>query len=313
METPPSNVPISRYLLRFFAILGITALIMTITLKIEWKEDMSACNKTTALPLAAGIPPLGEEDLRRTIPRTTAKKCKKKTIQELSPNLKSQSEEDQILLEHFNGLCGGTYLEMGALDGVKYSNSFVFNAAFDWKGVLVELTKKSFQKLQKNRKNELALVNAGICKEAQMIHLVDTGFGAVSGIWEFASESFREKWWSSIKSPDELPTIECRPLQDILDEVVASDAGTNTDHTATFFFDFFSLDVEGAELAVLESIDWNRTEFGMLFLEADGSNAQKEFDTIALMNRHGYRFLYKRQRSFWFVHKNYAEIYQHLM
>jgi hypothetical protein len=250
-------------------------------------------------------------------PHTVARKCEKKTIGELHPNLKSQSEEDQVLLEHFNGLCGGTYLEMGALDGVRYSNSFVFNKEFEWKGVLIELTKKSYDRLVINRKNEFATVNAVVCKQAQMIHLVESTGAAVSGIWEFASESFRKTWWPEIKSPDKLPKIQCRPLQDILDGIVSKGTSPTTTSTsrsssAQIYFDFFSLDVEGAELDVLESIDWNRTAFGIVFLEADGSNQQKENSILSLMKRNGYQFLYNRQRSLWFAHKEYSKIYGHL-
>mmetsp|Transcript_5391 Transcript_5391/g.10277 ORF Transcript_5391/g.10277 Transcript_5391/m.10277 type:complete len:208 (-) Transcript_5391:257-880(-) len=142
--------------------------------------------------LQADIIPMDKDSSAMVnIHRTMARKCEKRTIDKLRPNLKSQSEEDQILLEHFNGICGGRYLEMGALDGVRYSNSFVFNKVFDWKGVLIELTTKSYKKLVSNRQNELATINAGVCKKAQAIHLVESTGAAASGIWEFASDSFQ--------------------------------------------------------------------------------------------------------------------------
>ena len=40
---------------------------------------------------------------------------------------KSQFEEDKMLMRWFGKLCNGTYLEMGALDGIQYSNSYVFH------------------------------------------------------------------------------------------------------------------------------------------------------------------------------------------
>jgi len=65
--------------------------------------------------------------------------------------MNSQCGEDKLLLQWFDGLCNGTYLEMGALDGLQYSNSYVFNQKFDWRGVLIELDPSNFRKLQKNR------------------------------------------------------------------------------------------------------------------------------------------------------------------
>lgn len=282
---------------------SVLVMMMIVIVKMQTKLE-----QTLPMIVPANNVPLGSSGGIDNFPRTLARKCNKKTIEELRPNLKSQSEEDQILLEHFNGLCGGRYLEMGALDGVRFSNSFVFNKEFEWKGVLIELTRKSFQKLIVNRKNELATVNAGVCKKTQTIHLVESTGAAVSGIWEFASESFRKKWWPEIKSVSQLPTIQCRPLQDILDDILSKESNPS----ASIYFDFFSLDVEGAELGVLESIDWQRTAFGIVFLEADGSDKQKENSIMSLMNRNGYRFLYNRQRSLWFVHKDYSDIYKHL-
>lgn len=85
---------------------------------------------------------------------------------------KSQKGEDLILLSWFNGMCGGKYLEMGALDGITYSNSYVFEAALEWDGLLVEIIPPSFQKLQYNRPFNV-LVNAGVCETRQMIHYYD--------------------------------------------------------------------------------------------------------------------------------------------
>jgi hypothetical protein len=72
---------------------------------------------------------------------TTAKSCPKIQLSDpaIVPLFKSQDAEDKTLLKWFNGLCGGTYIEMGGLDGVTYSNSYVFNKSpLNWTGVLVE-------------------------------------------------------------------------------------------------------------------------------------------------------------------------------
>jgi hypothetical protein len=72
---------------------------------------------------------------------TTAKPCPKIKLSDpaIVPLLQSQDAEDKTLLNWFNGLCGGTYIEMGGLDGITYSNSYVFNKSpLNWTGVLVE-------------------------------------------------------------------------------------------------------------------------------------------------------------------------------
>ena len=51
----------------------------------------------------------------------------------------SQFGEDAWLHAHlFHGKRGGFYLEMGALDGVKLSNTRWFHQAAGWRGLLIE-------------------------------------------------------------------------------------------------------------------------------------------------------------------------------
>jgi len=111
--------------------------------------------------------------------------------------MKSQSGEDKQLLSgkgiRFDQVCNGSYIEMGALDGVIYSNSHVYHHAMDWKGLLIEASPKNYKNLVKNRKNEIAVVNAGVCGEERDLHWVDKSSGAVRGFLEFAAESFQKK------------------------------------------------------------------------------------------------------------------------
>ena len=63
----------------------------------------------------------------------------------------SQYGEDQIIEGYFNqlGLNKGTFFEMGAGDGVKYSNTKLL-ADKGWSGLLVEADSNIFKKLKKN-------------------------------------------------------------------------------------------------------------------------------------------------------------------
>ena len=104
---------------------------------------------------------------------------------------------------------------MDALDVIRFSNSHVFNKALKWKGVMIELMKDSFDKLIENRMSEIATINAGVCNVPQTLHYA--GNGAIGGIWEFSSPSFREQWWKGITldSP-QVHKIECDTLDSLL-------------------------------------------------------------------------------------------------
>jgi len=233
-------------------------------------------------------------------PRSRVYRCKeKRSYNEL---FMSQSKEDQELLFQygFDQLCGGSYLEMGGLDGIQYSNSHVFNKALDWKGVLIEASPTSFQRLVENRKNEIATINAGVCREERELHWVSSpaDIPAVHGFIEFAAESFKKRWWdkAGIKNAK---IVKCRTLKNILTETVGNDA----------FFDFFSLDVEGAEYEVLSSIDFSLVSFGVIFVENDDHNLMKNLAVRALLENNGYIYIKQFARSAWFVNQVFGSIY----
>jgi len=69
--------------------------------------------------------------------------------------------------------------------------------------------------------------------------------------------------------------VPCRPISAILHE-----AGVT-------HIDFFSLDVEGAELKVLQTFDFN-ISVGIWLVELDGSNPHKDQAVRNLLRWHGY-------------------------
>ena len=206
-------------------------------------------------------------------------------------------------MKWFGSICGGTYLELGGLDGRSFSNSFVFNKALGWKGVLIELRQDNFEKMVENRPDEIASINAGVCDKPQTLHAVHTELGAVSGIYEFAAPSFKEKWWPgiSLENDPRVQPIEC----DTLDNLLLMNA------PGTIYFDFLSIDVIGAELAALRSIDFDRTQFGIVVV-AIGADEMKNLAMRQLMVTKGYSFIADHENSYYFANLNFNDIYRDL-
>lgn len=223
----------------------------------------------------------------------------------------SQSNEDKELLQLFHSahpLCNGTYLEMGAVDGVRYSNSHVFHHAYNWKGVLVEASPRNYPQLVKNRPNEIATVHAGVCSKETILHWVEGNGRAVGGFQEIAPPSFQKRWWdeTAIKNA---AAVMCQPLRKVLDKAL----GNGDVDGSKFHFDFFSLDVEGAEFDVLLSNDFERFTFGIVFVESDQHNTMKNMAVRTLLENNGYTFLRDYQRSSWFINKKWGTIYQDIL
>ena len=234
---------------------------------------------------------------------TNATRCSQMTPpQSLKVHQKSQRGEDQQLLEWFSGLCGGRYLEMGGLDGITFSNTFVFQQALQWTGVLVELGPTNYAKLKVNRPYDTT-IHAAVCGTPQTIHYYERD--ATGGIWEFTPPSFRDRWWQGARLED-CTVVDCVPLQTILEQTMP--------HQDTFFFDFFSLDIEGAELEALQSLDHTRVGFGVIVVEADEHNPLKNMALRLTLLEAGYQYLEQESTrdsyNQWFVHPQFHTIYQ---
>lgn len=149
---------------------------------------------------------------------------------------------------------GGIYLEMGALDGVTFSNSRLYEYCAGWDGILIEAQPNNVKKLYENRPCAV-IIPEGVCSA--------TADGSLSTIRMSMQEgtafdlSTRES-----SENDEGVDVLCRPLSAMLDE-----------HGITRI-NFFSLDVEGAELKILETFDFEKVKIDVLMVEADFIHAQ---------------------------------------
>lgn len=245
----------------------------------------------------------------------------------------SQKNEDRELLGWFNGLCGGTYIEAGGLDGWTGSNTYVFNQALGWKGLLVELSPTIFKDLENNRPNEIARINSAICQTSETLHFFDAGKilndPAVNGVWEFAPEDHRRTWWKTPEHTiDDCDPVQCEPLQKLIDYALplymmgektvtlggkamkaAEQEIRGVQSNDSYYFDIFSLDVEGAEYEVLRTLDFDRVGFGMLVIENEGQNFRKMSSVRTLLEANGYVFLHKHECNEWYMNGDFHEIY----
>lgn len=238
------------------------------------------------------------------VAKTKAYRCKEPRR---IASFRSQRREDKILVNKwFDQICGGTYIEMGGFDGETYSNSYMFHKDLDWNGVLVEASPVNYKKMIENRPDETANVNAGVCGEERDLHWVNLPLdhGAVGGFTEFAANSFKKAWWSD-ESIKNATIVKCRTLKNIIHETVG-------DH---FHFDFFSLDVEGAEYEALMSIDFELVSFGIVLVEADNHDKVKNEKAREILTTNGYTMVqnYTLQASDWFVNKNFEAIYEDII
>ena len=99
-----------------------------------------------------------------------------------------------------------------------------------------------------------------------------------------------------------LQSIACLPLTDILGRHVG-------DH---YYFDFFSLDVEGDEFDVLITLDFQKYKFGIILVECGVGTLLKNLLVRSLLESNGYKFMMEHRRSIRFMNADFHQIYSHL-
>jgi FkbM family methyltransferase len=202
----------------------------------------------------------------------------------------SQSHEDEWLYTHAfanasfmpEGPWSGTFVELGALDGYTYSNTWFFEKSLDWRGLLIEGQPKNSAQLRRKAATEresVVAVAASICGlpngprgGAGVLDFTE-GHGAVGAAVKHAAEAFMTGWHS--KQPGRV-AVACVPLQMLLDR------------TGLYDIDLFSLDVEGAELAVLETIDFSVTNIRVIIVELDEHDKAQDARVRSLLYNEGF-------------------------
>lgn len=152
---------------------------------------------------------------------------------------KSQWSQDLWVMYESQGFSDKCYLEIGGADGFTHSNTLSLEAYHGWSGTLVEPERHQFKILQIARENNellnIALSPAGSFETATL-----RSVGQLSSLKGFESNDvhFNHRMRSR-----RFQRIKAIPLQSIL---------------ADTRYDYFSFDIEGAELLVLQSVNWNQ-------------------------------------------------------
>ena len=159
----------------------------------------------------------------------------------------SQYEQDKFLNEViFKNKKKGTFLDIGANDGITISNSYFFEKVLDWTGVCFEPQKEAFEKLQANRKS----LNVNGCASDRTytdIFYNVVGHGEMlSGLKSQYDKKHFERIESTISEYGGSvfeTNIQCYDVNEFLITNQIID------------IDFVSLDTEGGELKILKAID----------------------------------------------------------
>ena len=205
---------------------------------------------------------------------------------------------DQKLCEFLN-YKDGFFVELGANDGIRQSNTFYFEKNLNWRGILIEPIKSKFIKCKNNRskknffynkacvgfnfKNEkIKMIYSDLMttiNDNRIINKVDSSKHALKGE-QYLQENEKVKEFF----------VETTTLNQIFEDV-----------KAPIMMDFLSLDVEGSEIEVLNGINFDNYNFKYIMVESRDDN-----QIIDYLENKNYYFIKKiSKRDLIFKHKKF--------
>ncbi len=172
----------------------------------------------------------------------------------------SQAGQDKMIKKSFfDGKKNGFFIEIGAYDGISGSNCYHFERFLNWDGIAIEPSNIQFEKLKKNRKCKV--LNNAISDEVKEVEFIEVteGLTQMSGI----NDSSFERNFKIISNNQASKTDSIKLKTITFDEIVPK----NKD------IDYLSIDIEGGEMNLLKSIDFQANSIKVISVE---NNIPKE-------------------------------------
>jgi FkbM family methyltransferase len=165
-------------------------------------------------------------------------------------NSYSQDREDLIIDELLNYKKNGTYIDVGANDIEKFSNTKRFYNK-GWRGINIEPDYKNYLKFVQKRPEDINLnLGIGSKKSFMKFYIFDTD--TLSTFSEDSVEKYKTLGYKVVGEKDiEVVTLE---------EVVSKYLGDTP-------IDFISIDTEGYDLEVLKSNNWEKYRPKLICIE----------------------------------------------
>jgi FkbM family methyltransferase len=205
---------------------------------------------------------------------------------------KSESLQDLFLDRWvFRGLEGGVFVDIGAHDGITHSNSWFFEKKRNWRGACVEPHPAVFRRLAANR--SCRVFDCCVANGRGPVEFLKiAGYSEMlSGMADRYDAQHKQRIAEELRlhgGSSELIAVQARTFADIAVECSISDV------------DYLSIDTEGSELDVLQSIDFGRTRIHALTVECNDRNS----DALnAMMWSRGYELIKSISPDLLFLYK----------
>tara|TARA_B100001094_G_C18120883_1_gene766783 strand:- start:190 stop:1563 length:1374 start_codon:yes stop_codon:yes gene_type:complete len=192
-----------------------------------------------------------------------------------NPESRAQFGQDLWALNHLNHKNNGVYLEIGVHDGENSNNTVLMDQDYGWKGVCIDPMMKNME----NRTCQKFHVALGSKPGyADFKYDANGDKDGLNGLAEFATSNTHNKMWKDTVNNFKTKKVQVRTPEDVLGEA-----------NIPSIIDYMSLDVEGAEMSVLESFPFDKYCIRYSTIETN-NDKNKERKMEKLMKNRGYKF-----------------------
>lgn len=190
----------------------------------------------------------------------------------------SQSQQDKIVDKLLSSKEKGFFLDIGAHDGVNFSNSLFFEESRKWTGICIEPVPKFFKILEEKR----TCIKLNVCiadteKEIEFVE-VEGPASMLSGILTPESTNHFLRIKDAVKNQGgsySIYKLNTLTIDSILNQYTIST------------IDYLSIDVEGFELDILRTINFDKYNVRIMTIEND----QRDNHIISFLESKGYKSL----------------------
>jgi FkbM family methyltransferase len=194
-----------------------------------------------------------------------------------------QYNQDLYAYCHFKGKKDGFFIDIGANDGVTVNNTLLFEK-LGWQGICIEPQPDIFAKLQRNR--SCNCYNLGILEKP----------GEKLDFFKVTGVSGKNEWMNMLSAFGDLSKDTKKQVLGAGGKIERIQVETSTfqevmgNHPTVHFIDYISIDVEGLEMQILRSIDFEKFSFGILDIERDAFEEDCGQELTSFLEMKGYHF-----------------------
>ncbi|KAK2161947.1 hypothetical protein LSH36_107g05111 [Paralvinella palmiformis] len=196
----------------------------------------------------------------------------------------SQRDQSQFVDELLKRKTNGFYIESGAANGEQLSNSLFFEKSRNWSGLLVEANPASFRSMLATRRRAY-MVNACLSPRTIPATMSFRVANLIGGLTDYMEAAHKSRIDSLMANDTDTIQVQCIPLYSILKAIGVT------------FVDYFSLDIEGAELDVLYTLPLDKITVDVFSIEYyiphddNATNSRLEAIKRHLVEGHGYKIV----------------------